>query len=342
MLRSALLNVMIAAARKAARSLTRDFGEVEHLQVSLKGPGNFVSAADHRAEKILRQELRQGAAGLRLPRRGGRPPSREPIRPTPGSSIRSTGRRTSCTASRSSAISIGLEREGTMVAGVIYNPIADELFTAEKRKGRIPQRSAACVSPPAGSSPKRCLPAACRTRAAATWRCFARSSRWCRRRWPDFAALVRRRSTSPGSPPAGSTPIGNATFALGYRRRHPAGARGGRICERLDGGDAMFGTGSIVAGNETMHHELLELLKSAVSSCGRQLIRTRLRCNAYSGPDPERQTSGLENAQMAVTSGPVDRHIGGPELCAMATSIAISIRSNFHRPGFSWSGCWCS
>ena len=53
MLRSALLNVMIQAARKAARSLKRDFGEVEHLQVSLKGPANFVCAADRRAEQIL-------------------------------------------------------------------------------------------------------------------------------------------------------------------------------------------------------------------------------------------------------------------------------------------------
>ena len=52
MLRSALLNVMIKAARKAARTLTRDFGEIENLQVSLKGPANFVSAADRRAEEI--------------------------------------------------------------------------------------------------------------------------------------------------------------------------------------------------------------------------------------------------------------------------------------------------
>src|ERR1700734_1628721 len=57
MLRSALLNVMTAAARKAGRSLKRDFGEVEHLQVSLKGPANFVTAADRRAEEILWEEL---------------------------------------------------------------------------------------------------------------------------------------------------------------------------------------------------------------------------------------------------------------------------------------------
>jgi len=63
MLRSALLNVMIGAARKAARSLKRDFGEVEHLQVSLKGPANFVSAADRRAEQILCGELAKARPG---------------------------------------------------------------------------------------------------------------------------------------------------------------------------------------------------------------------------------------------------------------------------------------
>ena len=52
MLRSALLNVMVAAALKAGRSLKRDFGEVEHLQVSLKGPADFVSAADRKAEQL--------------------------------------------------------------------------------------------------------------------------------------------------------------------------------------------------------------------------------------------------------------------------------------------------
>ena len=54
---TALMNVMVAAARKAGRSLARDFGEVEQLQVSIKGPGNFVSAADHKAEDIIWREL---------------------------------------------------------------------------------------------------------------------------------------------------------------------------------------------------------------------------------------------------------------------------------------------
>jgi len=55
--RSAFLNVMIDAAEKAGRALTRDFGEVEQLQVSKKGPGDFVSAADRKSEKILKEEL---------------------------------------------------------------------------------------------------------------------------------------------------------------------------------------------------------------------------------------------------------------------------------------------
>jgi myo-inositol-1(or 4)-monophosphatase len=63
MLRSALLNVMIAAARKAGRGLKRDLGEIEHLQVSLKGPANFVTAADRRTEEILQAELTKARPG---------------------------------------------------------------------------------------------------------------------------------------------------------------------------------------------------------------------------------------------------------------------------------------
>ena len=70
---SALMNVMVGAARKAGRSLARDFGEVEQLQVSLKGPANFVSAADHRAEDILYEELNRARPGYSfLGEEGGR------------------------------------------------------------------------------------------------------------------------------------------------------------------------------------------------------------------------------------------------------------------------------
>lgn len=61
--RTALYNVMERAARKAARSLVHDFGEVEHLQVSMKGPGDFVSTADHQAERIVKTELAKARPG---------------------------------------------------------------------------------------------------------------------------------------------------------------------------------------------------------------------------------------------------------------------------------------
>jgi myo-inositol-1(or 4)-monophosphatase len=78
MARSALLNVMVQAATKAGRSLSRDFGEVQNLQVSLKGPGDYVSQADRKAEDIIfTPNCRKRPAGIHLPdgrarRRGGR------------------------------------------------------------------------------------------------------------------------------------------------------------------------------------------------------------------------------------------------------------------------------
>ena len=73
MLRSALINVMVAAARKASRALLRDFGEVENLQVSLKGPANFVSNADLESERTLRTAMvkaKPGTTALLKVRRG--------------------------------------------------------------------------------------------------------------------------------------------------------------------------------------------------------------------------------------------------------------------------------
>jgi myo-inositol-1(or 4)-monophosphatase len=67
MARSALMNVMVGAATKAARALKRDFGELENLQVSRKGPGDFVSAADRRAEEIIRTDLERAPSGLQFP-----------------------------------------------------------------------------------------------------------------------------------------------------------------------------------------------------------------------------------------------------------------------------------
>src|SRR5947199_3798184 len=134
MLRSALLNVMIKAARKASRTLKRDFGEIEHLQASLKGPANFVTAADQRAEEILREELEHARPGYGFlgedggAREGSDKTHRWIVDPLDGTLNFLHG-------IPHFAISIGLEREGTMVAGLVYNPVTDELFTAERGKG---------------------------------------------------------------------------------------------------------------------------------------------------------------------------------------------------------------
>jgi len=131
---SALMNVMVAAARKAGRSLARDFGEVEQLQVSIKGPGNFVSAADHKAEDIIWRELSKARPGYgflmeeRGEVRGADATHRWLVDPLDGTTNFLHG-------IPHFAISIGLEREGSLVAGVIYNPASDELFAAEKGRG---------------------------------------------------------------------------------------------------------------------------------------------------------------------------------------------------------------
>jgi len=131
---SALMNVMVGAARKAGRSLSRDFGEVQHLQVSVKGPANFVSLADTRAEDIIYTELskaRPGYSFLMEERglvKGDDQTHRWIVDPLDGTTNFLHSIPLFCT-------SIGLERDGQLVAGVIYNPVSDELYTAEKGKG---------------------------------------------------------------------------------------------------------------------------------------------------------------------------------------------------------------
>jgi myo-inositol-1(or 4)-monophosphatase len=132
--RSPVINVMARAAEKAARSLKRDFGEVEQLQVSRKGPGDFVSAADHRAEGTLREELHKARPtfGLLLEEsgeiKGSDPSHRWIVDPLDGTTNFLHG-------IPHFAISIGLERDGDVVAGVVYDPIKDEMFWAEKGVG---------------------------------------------------------------------------------------------------------------------------------------------------------------------------------------------------------------
>ena len=132
--RSALINVMVGAARKAGRSLIRDFGEVEKLQVTKKGPADFVSTADRRAEGILRGELEKARPGYTfLGEEGGETAGSDPqhrwiVDPLDGTTNFLHGIPLFC-------VSIALERQGKLQAAVIFHPVADELYSAERGAG---------------------------------------------------------------------------------------------------------------------------------------------------------------------------------------------------------------
>ena len=134
MARSALLNVMVQAALKAGKSLSRDFGEVQNLQVSVKGPGDFVTQADLKAEKIVHDQLMKarptyGFLGEESQEEKGTDGAhRWIVDPLDGTTNFLHG-------IPQFAVSIALERNGEIVAGVIFNPGTDELYTAEKGGG---------------------------------------------------------------------------------------------------------------------------------------------------------------------------------------------------------------
>lgn len=134
MLHSALINVMVKAARRAGRSLKRDLGEVENLQVSLKGPANFVTMADKRAEEVLYSDLNKARPGYGfIGEEGGNRVGDDKthtwiVDPLDGTTNFLHG-------IPHFAISIGLAREGVIIAGLIYNPANDELYIAERGKG---------------------------------------------------------------------------------------------------------------------------------------------------------------------------------------------------------------
>jgi myo-inositol-1(or 4)-monophosphatase len=132
--RSALINVMARAAEKAGRALIRDFGEVEQLQVSRKGPADFVSAADHKAERIVREELQRARPEYSfLMEESGQIVGQDTenvwiVDPLDGTTNFLHGLPHFC-------VSIGLARNDEVIAGVIYDPLKDELFWAEKNQG---------------------------------------------------------------------------------------------------------------------------------------------------------------------------------------------------------------
>ena len=262
---SALLNVMIAAARKTARALKRDFGELEKLQVSLKGPGNFVSAADRRAEETLFAELSKARPGYSfLGEEGGRREGADKshtwiVDPLDGTTNFLHG-------IPQFAISIALEREDAIVAGLIYNPAIEEMYIAEKGKGaflneqrirvagrkRLAEAVIACGLPHLGR--------------------------------PGIA-LSRQETGLMQEQVAGLRRFGAAALDLawiaagrldGYWERDikPWDMAAGLILVReaggfvtdCDGGDDMFAKGHIVAGNETIQKEMLRVLKEAAKA----------------------------------------------------------------------------
>ncbi|MGV1015400.1 MAG: inositol monophosphatase family protein, partial [Methyloceanibacter sp.] len=259
---SALMNVMLAAARKAGRSLARDFGEVEQLQVSLKGPSNFVSAADHRAEEILHAELARARPGygFLLEERGDIEGADRTHRwiadPLDGTTNFLHG-------IPLFAISIALEREGELVAGLIYNPVSHETFTAERGKGAFLN--------------DRRLRVAARTElsSAVIGTGIPHSGRPAHDVFLKELAAVMEAA-------AGVRRLGAASLDLAWtaagrldgfweRNLRPWDIGAGIVVLREAGGyvtdgegkDRMLEKGSIVAGNEAIHARLLKLLKAA-------------------------------------------------------------------------------
>jgi myo-inositol-1(or 4)-monophosphatase len=133
-IRSPVINVMANAALKAARGLNRDFGEVEQLQVSVKGPSDFVSSADLRAERTLKTELQRARPGYGLlfeesgAAEGSDPHHRWIVDPLDGTTNFLHG-------IPHFSISIALERDGEIIAGLVYDPTRDEMYWAEKGAG---------------------------------------------------------------------------------------------------------------------------------------------------------------------------------------------------------------
>ena len=261
--RSATINVMAAAALKAARGLIRDFGEVEQLQVSIKGPGDFVSAADLKAEKVLRAELGKARPGYGfLMEESGAEPGRDEhhrwlVDPLDGTSNFLHG-------IPHFAISIALERDSEIVAGVIYEPVRDEMFWAEKGAGAFHNDRRLRVSarrqlaetligtgiPFAGrGDPKTYLATLAAVMAATSGvRRMGVASL-------DLAYVAAGRFD--GYWEFNLQPWDMAAGILIVREA------GGYVTD-MDGGHAMLTTGDVLAANDLVHQPLAQLLKTSL------------------------------------------------------------------------------
>lgn len=251
---------MTNAAFKAGRSLSRDFGEIQNLQVSVKGPGDFVTSADLRAEKIIREELERARPGFGfLMEESGEIKGRELqnrwiVDPLDGTHNFLHGIPHFC-------VSIALEREREIVAGVVYNPATDELFTAERGQGAFSNDSRMRVS--ARRELHDCLVATYIPRLGHKGHDLALR---------EQAAVMRETA---GVRCSGSTALDLAYLAAGrfdgIWQRGPeawdyaAGMvmireAGGYVTD-LKGGGSLFETRTVLAGNEQIHRRLGNLLQ---------------------------------------------------------------------------------
>ena len=262
MIKPPIINVMDRAARKAGRVLSRDFGEVEQLQVSRKGAADFVTAADLKAEKILYDELTRampdygflGEEGGALKEGDG--VSRWIVDPLDGTLNFMHGL-------PHFAISIGLEKNGVMVNGIVYTPLTDDLYWADRNNGAYLNDSRLRVSA------RRNLADA----VIATGIPFKEHGN------PEI--YVEELQTLM-SEVAGIRRFGAAALDLAYvaagrydgfleRGLSPwdmaAGlllvSEAGGFVTDLAGGDQMIGNGSVLAANAELHATLLAKLKTA-------------------------------------------------------------------------------
>jgi myo-inositol-1(or 4)-monophosphatase len=262
MIRSPLMTVMTDAVMKASRSLKRDFGEVENLQVSRKGPGDFVSAADRKAEKILRESLEKSRPGYGFVMeeegviQGTDTSHRWHIDPLDGTTNFLHGL-------PQFAISVGLERDGQIVAGVIYDPAKDELFIAERGKGaylnnrriRVAARGdladavVACGLPHIGRGDHGLF----LRETAAVMGYVGGMRRW------GAAALDLAYVACGRFDAYWERGLNSWDMAAGILMVREAGG----FVSDADGGSDPMAKGSIACGNEIMQRELLKLLKKA-------------------------------------------------------------------------------